>query len=102
MVTQLKRNKKSQQKKKRPGVAAQRSRASTSSPLSPMRPKSKELPSARDEDVSGEDEEPRAEDLAAEEPIKPSEIEEATAAIKAAAEAASSEPRGRERSGYDG
>jgi len=93
MVIQSKRKKKVQRKKQRPGVAAQRSRASTASG-SP--------PSPKDEDLSGEDEEPRAEDLAAEEPIKPAEIEEATAAVKAAAEATAAEPRGRERSGYDG
>src|SRR5205823_3871204 len=51
-----------------------------------------------------DDEEPKPEDLAKEEPIKPEEVEEATAALATASEApaAAAEPRTRERSGYDG
>src|ERR1041385_6149984 len=56
---------------------------------------------AADEEFLKDDEEPKAEDLANEEPIKPEEVEEATAAIEAEA-SASVEHRGRERSGYDG
>jgi RNA polymerase primary sigma factor len=54
------------------------------------------------EHLRGEDEEPRAEDLAKEEPIKPEEVEQVTAAIEAETNRAANEPRSRERSGYDG
>ena len=50
-----------------------------------------------------DDEEPKPEDLAKEAPIKPEEVEEATAVLETAVEApAAAEPRTRERSGYDG
>jgi RNA polymerase primary sigma factor len=54
--------------------------------------------------LSPDDEEPKPEDLAKEEPIKPAELEEAVAAV-AGAESASEDaatPRHRERSAYDG
>jgi RNA polymerase primary sigma factor len=47
-----------------------------------------------------DDEEPKPEELAKEEPIKPEEVEQATAAIVESAEPVG--PRGRERSAYDG
>jgi len=61
-----------------------------------------ELPSPA---VSLDDEEPRPEDLAKEEPIKPAEIEEAVAAVVVAESESSAEPGAggkRERTAYDG
>jgi len=56
----------------------------------------------KDEEVPRDDEEPKAEDLAKEEPIKPEELEEATAVVEHEGEEAAATPRGRERSAYDG
>src|SRR5213079_3363167 len=56
---------------------------------------------AEQEEILRDDEEPKPEDLAKEEPIKPEEVYQATAAIEAE-ETAAPEPRNRERSGYDG
>jgi RNA polymerase primary sigma factor len=66
-------------------------------PVLPIVPAPEKLP--RPTFLSSDDEEPRAEDLAKEEPIKQEDVEEATAAIEARS---ASEPRSRERSGYDG
>jgi RNA polymerase primary sigma factor len=52
-------------------------------------------------DLPGDDAEPKPEELAKEEPIKPEEVEEATAAVETDSEE-SLAPRERERSGYDG
>src|SRR6266403_934384 len=103
MATHTK-NHKITRRKKRPAVSARRPRASGAPQtpvLAPIRLVEKAL--ASKEIFSKEEEEPRPEDLAKEEPIKPEEVEEATAAIEAEANrAAASEPRTRERSGYDG
>ena len=61
-------------------------------------PRSAEAPVT---DLPGEDVEPQPEDLTKEEPVKPEEVEEATAVVEADSEE-SLAPRERERSGYDG
>jgi RNA polymerase primary sigma factor len=55
-------------------------------------------PPLKAEEMPGDDEEPRPEDLAKEEPIKPEEVEKAIAIV----ETEEPGPRGRERSAYDG
>src|SRR6185369_11492678 len=67
--------------------------------LPPARPPlQQEEETAKQDDFLKEDEEPKAEDLAKEEPIKPEEIEQALATVSAEQE----EPSERERSSYDG
>ena len=109
MATPIKNNHKTTRpKQKRPARVPHRTRASATPKapaLTPTRPILKEQPAPRDEELVRDDEEPKPEDLAKEQPIKPEEVEEAAAAIEAAATAevaAATEPRTRERSGYDG
>src|SRR5439155_4332926 len=108
MATQTKKNHTTTRpKKNRPARAPRRSRASVAPKapaLRPTRPILKgEPPGPRDEELVRDDEEPKPEDLAKEAPIKPEEVEEATAVLETAVEApAAAEPRTRERSGYDG
>src|SRR5438128_10907504 len=109
MATQTKNNHKTTRpKQKRQARVPHRTRASATPKapaLSPTRPILEEQPAPRDEELVRDDEEPKPEDLAKEQPIKPEEVEEAAAAIEAAATAevaAATEPRTRERSGYDG
>src|SRR5438445_5766775 len=89
MATQTKKNHKTTPpKKSRPARAPRRLRASAAPKapaLRPTRPILKEEPPApRDEDLVKDDEEPKPEDLAKEQPIKPEEVEEATAALETA------------------
>ena len=56
-------------------------------------------PQLKKQEAVKDDEEPRPEDLAKEEPIKPEEVEQATAIVETEATPG---PRGRERSAYDG
>jgi len=107
MATQTKNNHKTTRpKQKRPARAPRRPHASAAPKapaLRPTRPVLKEQPAPGDQELVRDDEEPKPEDLAKEEPIKPEEVEEATAVLETAAEApAVAEPRTRERSGYDG
>jgi len=107
MATQTKKNHKiTRPKKNRPVRATRRSHASAAPKppaLPPTRAILKEPPATRDEELVKDDEEPKPEDLAKEEPIKPEEVEEVTVALEAAPDLpAAAEPRTRERSGYDG
>jgi len=102
MATQT-RNHKVTPKRKPQAKATRRgvSSAGRRTPLSPILPAAEKLSRAKPL-LGSDDEEPRAEDLAKEEPIKQEDVEEATAAIEAETNRAASEPRARERSGYDG
>jgi RNA polymerase primary sigma factor len=82
-----------QVKRRKPGRLAGPARAPKPTRRRPAEEEVTELP--------GEEDEPKAEELAKEEPIKPEEIEEATAAVESESEDAVA-PRERERTGYDG
>src|SRR2546423_664493 len=82
MASQTKKQKISRLKQRRPGARrTQGSGALLKAKLSPGRPLKEPAPA--DDVLARDDEEPKAEDLAKEEPIKPEEVEEVTAAIEA-------------------
>jgi RNA polymerase primary sigma factor len=99
MATQTQNRKVNRKKKQRTTRRSSPTAARRAMPL-PILPPPEKLPRKKEFLTSSEDEEPRAEDLAKEEPIKQEDLEEATAAIEARATA--NEPRSKERSGYDG
>src|SRR6266699_1754942 len=99
MATQMKNPKITRRKKHAPPLRRSRAAAPLAPAFRSVRPAVKEARSPKDEELTRDDEEPKAEDLAKEEPIKPEEVEEATAAIES--EEPSAEPRSRERTSYD-
>ena len=82
-------------RRKRP-VAARRAPAAKPPKAAPA-----PAPAVEDADLGDEEREPKPEELAKEEPIKPEEVEEATALGESDSETAVA-PRERERSSYDG
>src|SRR5260221_8049699 len=106
MATQIKKNHKTTRPKNNRRTRAPRRSSGSAAPKAPAlrrtRPILKEQPAPRDEELLRDEEEPKPEDLAKEEPIKPEEVEEATAALETTPDVAAAEPRPRERSGYDG
>jgi RNA polymerase primary sigma factor len=98
MATQTHNHKVNRKRKTRASSPKRRvSSSGRRTPVLPIIPAPEKLP--RTNFLRSDDEEPRAEDLAKEEPIKQEDVEEATAAIEARS---ATEPRTRERSGYDG